>query len=58
MIILVLHLNLNKKIIGVTTAGSTKDVGIMVSLKFLSKLWRTLAILLINFELALKMCVI
>ena len=48
-----LHLNLNKQIIGVTTAGSTKDVEIMVSLKYLSKLWRTLAMPLINCEINL-----
>ena len=36
MIIIVFRLNLNKKIAGQTSAGGTKDVKIMVPLKYLS----------------------
>ena len=39
-----------QKIIGVTAAGGTIDVEIMVPLKYLSNFWRTLEIPLINCE--------
>ena len=46
MILIVLHLNL-KKITGQTETDGTKDVQIMVSLKYLSNFWRTLKMPLI-----------
>ena len=42
------------KIIGSTSAGgNTKDVKIIVSLKYLSNFWRTLEMALINWEVSL-----
>ena len=42
------RLNLNKQITCQTDSGGTKDVEIMVPLKYLSNFWRTLKIQLIN----------
>ena len=44
IIIIVLRLDLNKKITGVTGAICRKNVKIMVSLKYLTNFWRTLEI--------------
>ena len=41
-------LNLKAKVTGQTIANGTKNVEIMVPLKYLSNFWRTLAISLIN----------
>ena len=40
-----------QKVIGETADGGTKDVEIMVLLKYLSNFWRTLEITLINCEI-------
>ena len=48
--ITVLCLNSNKKITGVTDDGGTKNVEMMVPLKYLSNVWRTLEIALVNCE--------
>ena len=37
-----------QKITGVTGANGTKDIAIMMSLKYLSNFWRTLEMSLIN----------
>ena len=47
--------NFKQKMIGKTENGSTKDVGIMVSLKCLSNFWRILEILLTNCEISLQL---
>ena len=44
-----------EKIIGQTENDSTKDVKIMVSLKYLSNFWRTLEMPLINCEIGLML---
>ena len=51
MILIVLHLNKNKKITGQAGNNGTKDVQIMVPLKYLSNSWRTLEMQLINCEI-------
>ena len=48
VIIAVLHLNLNKKITGVTAVDGTKNAEIKVPLKYLSNFWRSLEMALIN----------
>ena len=48
--ITVLRLNSNKKITGVTDDDGTKNVEMMVPLKYLSNVWRTLEIPLVNCE--------
>ena len=47
---IVLRLNLNKKIAGKAAANGRKHVEIIVSLKYLGNFWRTLKMLLINSE--------
>ena len=52
VIILVIHLNLKKKITGQTNDnGEINGVEIMVPLKYLSNFWRTLEMPLINCEI-------
>ena len=46
-----LHLNLNKKIIGSTVNDGIKTVQIKVALKYLSNFWKTLEMLLNNCEI-------
>ena len=48
LIILLIHLNLNKKNPGETGNDCTKNVEIIVTLKNLNKFWRTLGISLIT----------
>ena len=49
IIITAFHLYL-KKITGKTVDGGTKDVEVMVPLKYLRYFWQTLEMLLTNFE--------
>ena len=44
-----------QQITGQTGNGGTKDVAIMVPLKYLSHFWRTLKVLLINYEINLQL---
>ena len=48
-----LRLHFKQKLIGKIVAGGTKDVEIIVSLKYLSNFWRTLEIPLINRKISL-----
>ena len=48
--ILLIHLILKQKSLGQTGGDGTKDVEIMVPLKYLSNFWRTLEMPLINCE--------
>ena len=48
MILIVLYLNINKKITGQTGNNGTKGVQIMAPLKYLSNFWRILEMPLIN----------
>ena len=43
--------NLKEKLTGLTGNNSTKNVEITVTLKYLSNLWRTLEMALINYEI-------
>ena len=52
-IIIVFHSNLNKKLQG--KHDGTKDVEIMVPLKYTSNFWRTLKMPLINCEVTLQL---
>ena len=51
MILIVLHLNTNKKKTDPTGNNGTKDVQIMVTLKHLIYFWRTLEMPLISCEI-------
>ena len=42
MILIMLHLNINKIVTGQTENNETKDGKIIAPLKYLSKFWRTL----------------
>ena len=52
-IILLIHLILKKKMTRQTGDNGTKNVEIMVQLKYLSNFWRTLEMTLINCEIDL-----
>ena len=51
IIVLRLILNINGK----TGADNTKDVGVIVTLEYLSNLWRTLEMPLVNCEMNLML---
>ena len=53
MIIIVFYLKQRQKMTGQTGNNETKDVQIMVPLKYLSNFWRTLEMALINYEINL-----
>ena len=53
VIIIVLYLKQKQKMTGQTRNNGTKDVQIMVPLKYLSNFWRTLEMPLINYEINL-----
>ena len=53
IIIIVPRLNLKQKVAGRIGNNGTKDVKMMVPLKYLSSFWRTPEMLLINFEINL-----
>ena len=55
MIIIVINSNLNSKITRQTRNGGTKDVEISVPLKYLSDIWRTLEMYLINCKITLQL---
>ena len=51
MILIVLHLNLNKKITGQIKNDGSKDVQVTVTLKYLNNFWQTLEMSYINCEI-------
>ena len=51
MILIVLHLNLNKKITGQIGNDGSKDVQVTVTLKYLNNFWQTLEMSYINCEI-------
>ena len=53
LIIIVNRLNINKKITDETDANDTRNVEVMVPLKYLSNFWRTVEILLLICEINL-----
>ena len=53
MIFLLIMMTALWKLTGKTVTGGTKDVEIVVPLKYLSNFWRTLEMLLINCEINL-----
>ena len=53
VIIIVLYLKQKQKMTGQTENNGTKDVQIMVPLKYLSNFWRTLEMPLTNYEINL-----
>ena len=55
MIIIVINSNLNSKIARQTGNGGTKDVEISVPLKYLSDIWRTLEMSLMNCKITLQL---
>ena len=50
--------SLKKKLTGETGTNGTNNVKIMVPLKYLSNVWRTPEMLLINFEITLEICIV
>ena len=53
MLLITVLLSNKQKITCKTAHGATKNVGIMVSLKYLSNFWRTLETPLTNYEINL-----